>query len=160
MNAWRKELNGLLAAGHTARPAALRRSLREDFLYATDLPAVDEAAAGHFARAAEEAGWIVERDGNWLQLDSREGGIPEGMPAGAAGPEARCCASLLKRQAGRTGETDRRTERRLVKASEEGPAAWEKVCEELHGEWAERLRKHEPLPGLPADIFSGGETEC
>ena len=160
MNGWRKELNGLLAAERTPRPVALRRSLREDFLYATDLPAVDEAAAGHFTKAAEEAGWIVERCGDWLQLDRREAGVPEGIPALAAGPEARCCASLLKRHAGRTGEPDRRAERRLVKASEAGPAAWEKVCEELHGEWAERLRKHEPLPGLPAALFSGGETEC
>ena len=80
MNGWRKELNGLLAAERTPRPVALRRSLREDFLYATDLPAVDEAAARHFAKAAEKAGWIVERCGVWLQQDPREAGVPEGIP--------------------------------------------------------------------------------
>lgn len=152
MNAWRKELSGLLARAGTARPAALRRSLREEFLYATDLPVIDGQAAAAFAAEAEKAGWTVGEDGGWMQLDRTAGGRPEGAYGGPFGPEAGCCASLLERHPER-GTADRAAEHRLVKAGEEGFAAYEKACGEIHREWAARLRKGQLLPDLSELFF-------
>ena len=58
MNKLRQELKSILGEIVTLRPAALRRSLREDYLYATDLPQIaDESAIADFRTRAESAGW-------------------------------------------------------------------------------------------------------
>ena len=55
MNELRQELMQLLSGTESSRPAALRRSLREDFLYATDLPqAAGDSDVAAFRRKAEE----------------------------------------------------------------------------------------------------------
>ena len=57
MNAWRKELLTMLNLPETKRLPALRRSRKEDFLYATDLPqAAAEEQAAAFCREAEKRG--------------------------------------------------------------------------------------------------------
>ena len=154
MNKLRRELNEMLSQTETNRPAALRRSLKEDYLYATDLP---QATGGKetiaFRLRAEEAGWRTAEDEGWIQLD-----LPGALPADAGfrgpyGKEAMACASLLRRHPGERvpGDKERRI---LTKAGEEGPGAFEKACAKLHTEWAAALRKREPLPEIPDHIFT------
>ena len=151
-NDLRQEIRTLLDGTDCIRPAVLRRSLREDFLYATDLPqAADPRAADEFRRTAEAAGWRTAEAEGWIQLD-RIPDHPAGICPGEAGPETRCCRSLLARYKGEKRNGDRE-KRLLLKAAEEGTAAWEKACRKLHTEWAGALRKKEPLPDLPAAIF-------
>ena len=152
MNRLREEIRGLLSGADSARPAALRRSLREDFLYATDLPGTASGeTVADFRQKAEEAGWrTVEADG-WILLDR----IPlhnADSFRGPFGPEARCCASLLQRHPGKRKDGDRE-KRMLLKAGEESPDAYERVCGILHREWAAALRKGETLPDLTEDYF-------
>ena len=45
-------------------------------------------------------------------------------------------------------------QRALIKAGEEGGKAYENACQKLHREWAERLRRKEPLPALSLRYFS------
>ena len=153
MNRLRKEIRNLLADTETERMPALRRSLREDFLYATDLPqAADEAAAAGFCSRAREAGWRTEEADGWIQL-VKPGASPRDTGfAGPYGTEAACCASLLRRHTGgrRNGEKEMRL---LAKAGEESAEAFEKVCRLLHREWAAALRTRESLPEIPAELF-------
>ena len=106
MNELRLEIRELLAGTECVRPAALRRSRQEDYLFTTDLPeAASAEAAEEFRREAEKAGWRTKVTDGWIELDR----IPETLPAGlvpdSPGPEARCCASLLRRHRdkGKTG---------------------------------------------------------
>ena len=153
MNRLRRELYGLLARTDCRRPPALRRSPREDALYATDLPqAADEDAVREFTGRAERAGWRTETGEGWIRLDyTGEIRAAEAFP-GETGPEGHCCAELLRRHpAGRrNGDRERRM---LVKAGEEGAAAYEKTCAALHREWAAALRRGEPLPDLTEEWF-------
>ena len=156
MNKLRQALNRLLAETATTRPAALRRSLREDFLYATDLPQIaDEAVTADFCTRAEQAGWHTATEKDWILLDrvgivSAEDGF-----SGTAGPEAKCCAVLLRQHPDgrRPGDRERRL---LVKAGEEGAAAYETACATLHKEWAAALRTGKALPDLTEDWFGEG----
>ena len=146
----------MLSAAESRRPAALRRSLREEYLYATDLPqAAGEEAVSAFRREAEKAGWKTEEDGGWILLDR----IPQKPPAegfrGSGGPEARCCAGILRRHPGNRKDGTRE-KRILIKADEEGAEAFENACRALHLEWAEALRKGEPLPDIPAEYLKEG----
>ena len=159
MNELRLEIRKLLEDGETLlRPPALRRSLRGDMLYATDLPCVADAEqTAQFLRRAEEAGWRTESAEGWILLDR----IPEFPPAGGFrgpfGPEAQCCASLLRRHPDR--ETAKGTDERriLSKAGEEGPEAYERACGLLHREWAALLREGERLPNINQLFFEEGE---
>ena len=93
-NALRKEAAALLAEVSARRPPALRRSWREDWLYATDLPmAADQEAVASFLRAVRRAGWRAQREENWIQLSKVPPEPPEGGFAGPFGPEADCCRS-------------------------------------------------------------------
>lgn len=156
MNAWRQELAELLRAAPGRRPAALRRSLREDWLYATDLPAVtEEAALAAFRAQAAERGWRLEQQQGWLLLKPVFPGAPENGYTGPFGPEAGSCLSLMRRHpdAGNTETAAERAVILLVKAGEEGPEAYEAACAALHREWAERLRKGQSLPKLEECFF-------
>lgn len=151
MNELRRELARLLAETGTKRPPALRRSLREAYLYATDLPqAAGAEEKDAFLRRAKAAGWTALEENGWIQMDK----CPEGPPetGGEAGPEALRCASLLRRHP-EARQDSRREKRILIKTAEEGKAAREEACAALHREWAERLRKREGLPDLEEKWF-------
>ena len=159
MNELRQQLRSLLAACGTQRPPALRRSLNPVALYATDLPQLAAGTALQaFRREAEKAGWTLREEDGWLQLDRAADTPPRGWYAGAFGPEAAACLSLLRRQGARnrlTGnsEAGRETVRRLIKAGEMGETALETACAETHREWAARLREGKPLPALSEYYF-------
>lgn len=154
INALRRELNSLTAGEGEGRKPAVRRSLREEWLYAADLP---EAASGERLKALcerlAEAGWESETEGGWTQVRKAVSDPPEDWFDGPFGPEAGCCASLLERHAGREKEPDNRIAFCLIRAAEEGPEAYEAACRQLHGEWAERLRKKQKLPAVSALFF-------
>lgn len=156
MNTWRQELAALLREAPCRRPAALRRSLREDWLYATDLPAVTDAPAlAAFREQAGKRGWRLEEQQGWLLLKQTVPGAPGNGYSGPFGPEAGSCLSLMRRHPD-SGDTETAAERAvilLVKAGEEGPEAYETACAALHREWAERLRKGESLPSLEESFF-------
>lgn len=154
MNELRREALALISETPAVRPAGLRRSLREDYLYATDLPqAAGEEDVAAFLRRTEDAGWRTETENGWILMDRDITCIPEEFFRGLAGPEAECCASLLKRHPGAKRQDGQREKRMLVKAGEEGAQAFGKVCGILHREWAEKLRKGESLPDLPKKWF-------
>lgn len=157
MNELRQELMQLLSGTESSRPATLRRSLREDFLYATDLPqATGDSDVAAFRRKAEECGWRTAEEDGWILLDRIPDNIPAGSFQGEAGTEARCCAGILRRHP-ENRKDGTREKRILIKADEEGREAFEKACRVLHHEMAEALRKGEPLPYLPAEYFKEGK---
>ena len=158
MNELRRELMKLLSEVKGCRPAALRRSRNPVFLYATDLPQTAEASdVTTFLRSAEKIGWRTADENGWILLDR----IPDKKPAdsfqGPAGTEARCCAGILRRHP-ENREDGTREKRILIKADEESAEAYEKACRALHREMAEKLRKGEPLPDLPAEYLKEGQN--
>ena len=65
-----------MAAADTTRPPALRRSRREDWLYATDLPRTAERDQTEaFRKQAEKAGWRTEEKNGWIEMD-----LPGALP--------------------------------------------------------------------------------
>ena len=158
INALREELNRLLSPEDGGRRPAVRRSLREDWIYATDLPAftgAERLEAG--LERLRAAGWECLAENGWIQLRKTVNEPPEGWTDGQPGPEAECCRSLLERHPERVKEPDQRIEYALIRAGEEGPAACETVCRQLHRDWAERLRKKEKLPEISLLYFEGGK---
>ncbi len=157
MNELRKEIRILLSRAESTRSPALRRSLREEFLYATDLPQTASAATvASFCTEAETAGWQVQVTDGWILMDRiPEIFVPEEEPDG---PEARCCASLLQRHTER--KNGDREKRMLIKAADESAEAYERTCGILHREWAVALRKGEKLPDVPGEYFTGGQGTC
>ena len=180
MNEFRQELSELLAEVPCRRPPALRRSLKSEWLYATDLfQAADPDSAAVFLKRAAELGWHAEQDGSWLQLKRSFTEPPEHGFEGPFGAEAVCCASLLRRHL-ETKKEKMRTEEApqwimedtseaekaaetvrilLVKAGEQGPEAYEQACGGLHREWAQRLRKKQTLPPVSLRFFCETEKE-
>ena len=152
MNAWRKELNDLLSAADSRRPPALRRSLTEKYLYAESVQS--------FLEAAESAGWSAAECRGWIELDRFAAEPPEGGLPDVSGPEAACCLSLLRRHRRDTAPSDGRSERMLIKAGEEGPDAYERICAALHASWAESLRNRRGIPAVSDIFFGGGEESC
>ena len=160
-NALRKELNELIATitrdGDRRKPT-IRRSLRAEWIYATDLPeAVSKEQAEAAGRRLREAGWESMTEGGWTLVRKATDEPPEGWFEGPFGPEAACCRSLLDRHAERQQEKDKKVEYKLIQAGEEGPEAYEAVCRRLHREWAERLRNRQKLPDVSLRYFGGGE---
>ncbi|MBQ9210214.1 MAG: hypothetical protein IJ153_00800 [Clostridia bacterium] len=140
VNPWRRELNLLLSSLPVRRKSALRRSLQPDFLFAVDLPACAEApVCQQFLLAAAAVGWQGAESQGWINLRREDGALPEGLfPLDLAG-EAGCLHSLMDRH-----PELRPTEGQwiaIIKAREEGPAAWEQACRLIHQDWARRLRE-------------------
>ncbi len=159
MNELRAELKALLDVVPTVRPPALRRSLRDDALYATDLPAAaDRETVEAFLRATGNAGWTARKTAGWIELDKAVRKPPRDGFHGPFGPEADCLLHLLRRH--RPGENSPEEKkaaaaavRMLIKAGEAGPDAFEKACAQLHADWAVRLRTGLPLPDLDDSFF-------
>ena len=152
-NALRTELAALLKAPEGSRAPALRRSLRADWLYASDLPALYGGnLPEELLRRLKEAGWEAEPDGGWLQLRKPAPEPPEGWYGGPFRTEAACCLSLLERHRHCDADPEP-AQRRLIKAAEEGPEAYEAACAALHRDWAERLRRGETLPAVSRRYF-------
>ena len=142
MNRLREELLLRLRALPARRPPALRRSLRDDWLYATDLPqAADRESVRLFLEAVRGAGWRAEELDGWIELDQRLDRPPENWQPGPLGLETACCLSLLARQ-----HPDR-------EGGEAGGATWEKACGEVHREWAARLRERKCIPEMDAGFL-------
>ena len=154
INALRRELSEKLTAVPTDRPPAVRRSRRDEWLYATDIKLLlsGKAMESLLNELAAE-GWEWTEEQGWLLLRKPAEEPPDGWYDGAFGPEAACCASLLDRHPGRPGSAAERAQRALIKAGEEGEKAYEAACACLHREWAERLRCGEPLPALSSRYF-------
>ena len=161
MNELRKALLAMLSGTPSKRPAALRRSLQEDWLYATDLPQIaDRETAEAFRRKAESAGWRTEADSGWILMDLVPDIPPAGGFTGPYGPEAGSCASLLQRHPERKKRNAQRERRMLLKAGEEGQEAFERCCAMLHREWAENLRRGEALPDLDINWLKEDKRRC
>ena len=145
LTALRQQVQAVLYAVPAKRKPALRRSDAPDVLFATDLPLIAEAeAVAAFIADMQKQGWtILERNG-WLTLDKAvsvpEYTIPD-VPAGECG----CCISLLLRHREAAPAED--YIRAVAKAAEAGRLPFERLCAQLHGEFAIRLREHQPLPG-------------
>ena len=152
-NALRRELGGLLAPPEGSRPPAIRRSLQAEWLYATDLPVLyGGSVPDSLADRLKAAGWESETENGWLQLRKPAPEPPDGWYGGPFGPEAACCLSLLDRHEPGAGDPEPAI-RSLIKAGEEGPAAYEAACAALHRDWAERLRQGKPLPAVSRRYF-------
>lgn len=153
-NAMREELAALLTATDAGRTPAIRRSLREDWLYATDLPALYHGSVPKaLTEALGGAGWEYIQDGDWLLLRKPAADPPANWYTGDFGPEAACCLSLLERHPVLSGEQADTIQRRLIKAGEKGREAYEDACALLHREWAERLRQGRYLPDISRRYF-------
>ena len=141
----RTQVQSALYAVPARRKPALRRSDAPDALFATDLPLVAESAAVEAFRADMAArGWHSKLRNGWLILDAPVP-VPEYvLPKDLAG-ECGCCISLLLRHPG--SAPAEKYIRIVVKAAEAGRQPFERMCGQLHGEFAARLRRHEPLPG-------------
>ena len=148
INPWRKELQNLLDCPSLSRKPALRRSLREDYLFASDLPAcASPANCAGFCIRAESAGWEALNVDGWIQLRRADGCLPEGWFPDTPEGEAACIRELICRHPG-TADASRELIL-LLKAREEGPRAWELACRRIHQDLARRLREGEPLPRIP-----------
>lgn len=155
-NKLREELLKICGRVKTRRTPAIRRSLRKDYLYATDLPqTAEKQAVADFLRMVCKNGWKASEEDGWIQLDKPVPIPPPGWDSGMKGPEETCCLSILMRHAGRTDPSDGRTERQLVKAGETGAAAYEDTCRSIHAEWAERLRNGQKIPDVDPGFFGG-----
>ncbi len=148
LTALRGELRAKLEALTVPRCPVLRRAREDEWLFASDLPALAEAGALRvFLDSLRADGWsaAIEEDG-WLRLDHALP-LPEDLSpvTGLDANELDCLISLLLRHPSLT--EDPVSLRRLAKAREEGANALNRALAGLHGTWAERLRQDLPLPG-------------
>ena len=154
LNEMRKELASVLTGSAENRAPVIRRSLSEDWLYATYIPVLNNGSIPETViRRLTGAGWEYAQDGSWLQLRKSASEPPENWYSGPFGPEAGCCMSLMERHPADEGETTEAVQRMLIKAGEEGETAYEKACAVLHRIWAERLRRGEALPNIDRRYF-------
>ena len=141
----RQQVQAVLYAVPAQRKPALRRSDAPDALFATDLPLITEPdSVRSFAASLEKQGWTVSQHNGWLTLDAMIPMPAYSIPADPAG-ECGCCISLLQRHQEHAPAAE--CIRRVVKDAEVGRQPFERLCAQLHGEFAARLRRHEPLPG-------------
>ena len=141
MNAWRQELLALLSDTAAYRKPALRRSLCDDYLYATDLPlcAAPEACISFWKRAAA-VGWDARQDGNWINLRKPLSLFPAGWWASLPSEgEAGCLRDLANRHPELVPTPVQAI--RLIKAAEEGSESLEEACRAIHRDYAHRLRE-------------------
>ena len=145
LTALRAKVQDVLYAMPARRKPALRRSDVADALFATDLPLVAEKeAADAFIKEMKACGWTVRERSGWLTLDAAVPVPACETPKEPAG-ECGCCISLLQRH-----PEDAPAEaciRAVVKAADAGKQPFERLCGQLHGEFAQCLRNHQPLPG-------------
>ena len=154
INALRKELADLLETEQMSRQPAVRRSSRDEWIYATDIPGMlSESALKRIRTALSAAGWESAETGGWLFLRKDAAEPPEGWYTKEFGPEAACCASLLERHEGSPEAGTEEIRYMLIKAGEEGAKAYEGACRALHRQWAELLRQGKPLPSLSSRFF-------
>ncbi|MDD6051459.1 MAG: hypothetical protein PUC00_09400 [Clostridiales bacterium] len=147
----RMQLRPLLEAVPAQRKPALRRSDAPDALLATDLPLIasPDAVAAFRANVAR-LGWHTALRNGWLILDAPVPAPDAPIPASFTG-ECGCCISLLMRHKEAAPAQD--VIRAIVKAAEAGPIPLERLCKQLHVEFAARLRQHAPLPGDALPYF-------
>jgi len=156
INAFRKELKILLSGPGLIRTPVIRRSLLDNWLYATDLPALcRETDKSRFLDTLAQYGWETMEAEGWIQMRKNSPEPPDNWYDGSFGQEAACCRSLLMRHPGRPEtEAEKKVQCVLIKAAEEGEKAFESACADLHRSWAECLRKGEPLPAVHPAYFS------
>jgi hypothetical protein len=158
----RREVQDMMAAvgKGMARKPALRRASNELALLATDFPLIaDEECTRRFRRLAQENGWRVWLENGWLMLDKAVPAPAMAAPSDHADNELRCCISLLTRHP-EAGDATRFI-RALVKADEAGRQPMQRLCRQMHQEFAAMLRMHQPLPGalLPYLCRAAGKGE-
>ena len=145
LTALRTQVQGVLYAVPAKRKPALRRSDVPDALFATDLPLVaEESAVAAFTADMTRLGWTIAWRNGWLTLDAPVPAPPYPAPDMLTG-ECGCCISLLLRH-----QDDAPAEdfiRAVVKAADAGKMPFDRLCGQLHGAFAARLRRHEALPG-------------
>lgn len=145
LTALRTQVQGVLYAVPSKRKPALRRSDAPDALFATDMPlVVEETAVRAFMAEMTRLGWTVSERNGWLTLDTAVPAPKYQVPETLTG-ECGCCISLLLRHPDTAPEAD--VIRAVVKAADAGKLPFERLCSQLHGEFAARLRRHEALPG-------------
>ena len=155
VNALRNELIPLLQSPPDRRKPVIRRSLRSEWLYWTDLPVLwDGPVPETLLKGLSDAGWEYElKDRSWLELRKDCRTPPDNWYQGPFGPEAGCCGSLLKRHPRSCRSESDSAALLLIKAGETGYSAYEEACAVLHREWAGRLRKHQALPDMDLCYF-------
>ncbi len=145
LTALRAQVNAALAVVPARRRPTLRRCDAPDALLATDLPFIaDEPAVAAFAADMQGKGWRVTSQNGWILLDAPIPAPEAPIPANFAG-EAGCCISLLLRHPGSAEAAE--LIRAVAKAAEAGPLPFERLCTQIHADFAARLRKKAPLPG-------------
>ena len=153
-NALRKELTALITVRSMMRQPAIRRSSREEWLYATDvILLLSREERDLLQRELTADGWEYTEEHGWMLLRKTAEEPPENWYNGSFGSEAGSCASLLDRHKDKTGQHAETVQRILIKAGEEGDRAYESACRALHREWAERLRRGEQLPAVSRKYF-------
>lgn len=141
----RTQVQSVLYAVPAKRKPALRRSDAPDALFATDLPLVAEAEAVQtFAADMTCLGWTVSERNGWLTLDAAVPAPDAQVPQTLTG-ECGCCISLLLRHMDDAPAEEHI--RAVVKAADAGKQLFERLCGQLHGEFAAQLRQHQPTPG-------------
>ena len=145
LTALRQQVQGMLYAVPTQRKPALRRSDALDALFATDLPLIADAdAISGFVAEMERHGWTVRPLNGWLMLDAPVPAPEAAIPAVLTGECGACISLLLRHPEDAPAEAFIRA---VAKAAEAGRQPFERLCVQLHGEFAARLRAHQPLPG-------------
>lgn len=145
LTALRQQVQSLLYAVSAQRKPALRRSDAPDALFATDLPLIArEDAVLTFIADMEAAGWTVCQRNGWLTLDAPIPVPKYTIPTAPTG-ECGCCISLLLRHP--DAAPAEAYIHAVAKAAEGGRQPFERLCAQLHGEFAVLLRDHRPLPG-------------
>ena len=151
----RRDLLAFLRDIPCSRTPTLRRCRHDGALLATNLPFIAQPDdVRRFADACRLRGWTVSESDGWLLLDHAVTPPDSPIPDTLSG-EVGCLISLLIRHPQDHAPCDDAI-RALAKACEESPAVTDRLCAALHDDWAQRLRKREPLPGglLPYLCFA------
>lgn len=160
MKKWRNELINMMIHTGCTRTPVLRRSNKTQFLLATDFPLItDKNSMTAFMELAETNGWQTITDRGWIHLN-RKAVFEAAEEIPDPGPEAACCLSLINRHPNEMVPSDGTAERLMLKAMEQGTEACERICCELHAEWAASLRKHKGIPDIDKRFFGGQESIC
>ena len=153
---WREDLLRIMETAGYRRFPSLRRSNREDSLFATDYPqAAEEPSVRLFICKAKNAGWHIVSDNGWLHLD-RTAVIEAADFPPIQTDQSACCLSMLYRNRFPI-LSDGTAERMILKALEEGTEAYNTACKKLHSAWAVSLRNHTGIPAVDPEFFGKGK---